>query len=339
MTEHPEPMASSPRPSARCTGAGAALVAMAPNVQRALIGLGLLSAVGELGTNDSTVVLAARGLARLGGFVLAGWVARRLLGALGALLELYAAVERPGGLVSPPAPTPAPTMPPSAPAPGSEAGLSDARTLAHAEIRLAIRQGQWSQAEALLETFTEVHAGLATDDPFVGRLRDELAAAKQAAIAGLRARLDAAREASDCDRTLEFRETLAPLLIPDDLRTLDRDLARWFMGLIQKRLRQGTLSGDVVLLTSRVAEAFATTPEGASLRAALPTLRRSVGLCARCGRPYTGIADACPSCLASSSLPAQGAPATPTPPDDHDDLDALQSSEAAPTEEMDLEPE
>ena len=67
------------------------------------------------------------------------------------------------------------------------------------------------------------------------------------------------------------------------------------MALIQKRMRQGAMTTDIALLATRVAAAFDATPEGASLRAALPTLRRSVGLCARCGQPYTGIADACPT--------------------------------------------
>jgi predicted amidophosphoribosyltransferase len=64
-----------------------------------------------------------------------------------------------------------------------------------------------------------------------------------------------------------------------------------------------------------VAVSLYQTPEGASLRASLPTLRRAAGLCARCARPYKGIADACPACLT-------GAP-TPTTDDDGEaeDLD------------------
>ena len=68
---------------------------------------------------------------------------------------------------------------------------------------------------------------------------------------------------------------------------------------------------EIAVLATRVAGAFDTTPEGASLHAALPTLRRSVGLCACCGQPYTGIADACPSCLATSSFPVYVPPAAP----------------------------
>ena len=77
---------------------------------------------------------------------------------------------------------------------------------------------------------------------------------------------------------------------------LDRDLARWFLTLIHRRLRTGKVQADVVQLAARFAETFAATVEGASVRASLPTLRRSVGLCPRCAQPYTGVADACPNC-------------------------------------------
>ncbi len=80
------------------------------------------------------------------------------------------------------------------------------------------------------------------------------------------------------------------------------------MAMIQKRLRGGAMRPDVAILAARVAESLDATPEGASLRAALPTLRRSAGLCARCGEPYTGLADACPKCLATAMLSPLGAP-------------------------------
>jgi hypothetical protein len=56
---------------------------------------------------------------------------------------------------------------------------------------------------------------------------------------------------------------------------------------------------------------FCHTVEGASLRASLPTLRRSAGLCPRCAQPYTGLANACPQCLAAPGPPPQtpGSPA------------------------------
>ena len=98
------------------------------------------------------------------------------------------------------------------------------------------------------------------------------------------------------------------------------------MALIQKRLRAGTIRIDVVELAAKVAERFDHTSEGASLRAALPTLRRSAGLCARCGKPYTGIADACPVCLTTQSFPAFAADVAPEPTED-DDLDQVFQSD------------
>jgi hypothetical protein len=57
----------------------------------------------------------------------------------------------------------------------------------------------------------------------------------------------------------------------------------------------------VVVLAAQVSEIFGATPDGASVRAALPTLRRSVGLCPRCAQPYVGSAAACPRCLSRGS--------------------------------------
>jgi hypothetical protein len=279
---------SSPGPLAAPPGAG--LAAMAPWVQAALGALGVLVALQEVVHLDPRApagpVLAA--LAQLGGFLLAGWIARRLLVALGVLLDLLAtAAERVAAV-----PLAAP------PSPVAERPAAESRTMTVAEFRVALHQGQWAEAETLLETFTERHPG----DSLAQALREELGKARGAAIAQHQARIDAAREANDPARVLEIREALAGLLEPQALGELNRTLARWFMALIQKRLRRGAISVDVAVLASRVATTFDTTPEGASLKAALPTLRRSVGLCARCGQPYTGIADACPACLAAGAL-------------------------------------
>ena len=59
------------------------------------------------------------------------------------------------------------------------------------------------------------------------------------------ARLDAAREANDLERVLELREPLRQLLEPEALATLDRTLAKWFMALIQKRMRQGAMTKEI----------------------------------------------------------------------------------------------
>jgi hypothetical protein len=249
-------------------------------------------------------------IARLCGFALFGWIAfqflhrpARSLDHLGALAEstarLAATTERLAQVLERSAVTAVPD-PAALPVPSPESPATspaESRTAALAEVRLAIKRGDWALAETLIVSFTDQYR----DDRASDQLGDELRMARQAATTTLRARLEAAREANDADRVLELREALAPLLERDELAPLERGLARWFMGLIQKRLRQGAITVDMVNFATRVAGALDTTPEGASLRAALPTLRRSVGLCARCGKPYTGLADACPACLISGS--------------------------------------
>ena len=185
-----------------------------------------------------------------------------------------------------------------------------------AEIRHAIRNGHWADAGSLVVAFGDTHP----DDPEAARLAEDLAAAKDAAGREVLARLDAAREANDPDRVIELRDELKPLIEAEALRTLDRDLAKWFLLLIHRRLRSGTVGPDVAVLAGRVAGSLDQTPEGASLRASLPTLRRAAGLCARCAQPYTGIADACPACLAG--VPAR----RPHPPRwhlEHTDTDRV----------------
>ena len=120
------------------------------------------------------------------------------------------------------------------------------------------------------------------------------------------------RQVSDPDRVLELHQTLIPLLDAETRVSLDADLSQWLLRLIHHRLRTGKIQTDLVVLAGRIADAFSHTVGGASLRASLPTLRRSAGLCSRCGQPYNGLASACPSCLAQVQPPAgpTGPPAT-----------------------------
>ena len=120
---------------------------------------------------------------------------------------------------------------------------------------------------------------------------------RELSVESLRGHLRAAREVGDPDRILEIRDELAARLPEADRADLDREVVGGLMGLIQRRLRIKPITPDLPLLAASVAERFGATAEGASLRRALPTLRRSVGLCPRCARPYRGIADACPECL------------------------------------------
>lgn len=326
MTVHPE-HAPVPHTPGRARGVASALAEIAPTVHGSMIALGLWLVVStSWGTDlraDPRPILVA--IARLGSLVLAGWVARRLLRAFAALLDLFAdqaetiarladAAERLAVAIerAPAPPGPAMHVPPAidmASTPTSApTAADDPRTSALAAIRTAIRQGQWDEAESLFMTFSDAYP----DDQAAAGLSRDLDALRRSAVAAHRDRLDAARTANDPERIFEIRESLASLLDPEPLRELDRELAGWFLRQIQKRLRNGIMTPDVVALATRVADAFDATPEGASLRAALPTLRRSVGLCARCGKPYSGIADACPACLAASSVPTSTS--LPVPP-------------------------
>jgi hypothetical protein len=185
----------------------------------------------------------------------------------------------------------------------------DQRATKLAEIRHAIRSQLWSDATDLLAEFSQAHP----DDPESARAAADLAQAREEARRDLREKLASTREANDPDRAIELRDLLKPLLPHEELRTLDRDLAKWLMSLIQRRLRTGKVGADVANLAGKVAHSLDDTAEGASLRASLPTLRRAVGLCARCAQPYTGIEDACPNCL-GGSIPS---PTIPPPTRDN----------------------
>jgi len=198
--------------------------------------------------------------------------------------------------------SPSAALPPAAAAPS----LDWLREQSLAEIRLAIRAGKWDEAAALLDAFSPADR----DDPRLSVLRQEVQSARAAARSQHLAQLDAARQVSDPDRVLELHQTLIPLLDAETRGALEADLSQWFLRLIHNRLRSGKIQTDVAVLAGRIAEAFSHTVEGASLRASLPTLRRSAGLCSRCGQPYTGLASACPACLAQAQQSAK----PPAPP-------------------------
>jgi hypothetical protein len=166
------------------------------------------------------------------------------------------------------------------------------------EIRRAIRTSQWAHAQSLLGAF----AAEFPDDSRQPALESELHQARHNARQQHSANLEAAREVNDPDRVLDCYELLVGAIDSDARAALDRDLGKWFLALIHRRLRATKIQPDVVQLAARFAQAFASTVEGASVRAALPTLRRSIGLCPRCGSPYGGVGDACPKCLDTISL-------------------------------------
>lgn len=198
---------------------------------------------------------------------------------------------------------------PSVPLPPALAATSTnwLREQSLAEIRRTIRAGKWDEAAALLDGYSPAEL----DDPRLAALRQEIQSAQAAARAEQLAQLNAARQVNDPDRVLEIHQSLLPLLDAETRVSLEADLSQWFLRLIHNRLRTSKIQTDLAVLAGRIADAFSHTVEGASLRASLPTLRRSAGLCSRCGQPYNGLANACPACLAQAQLAARP-PGPPT---------------------------
>ncbi|MBX6314161.1 MAG: hypothetical protein IRY99_14785 [Isosphaeraceae bacterium] len=319
-----------------------ALAVWAPRVQLGLGAMGvglfvahiipLVSGTAPLGWGER-VVVGLFALVDLGGFALAAWIAGRLLAVAGdgidVLIDQAKAIARAADLIEgrvvPALERVAIALEQRAAAPAPAATAIDGRASVAASVRLAIEEGRWDLAEKLIRDFARDYP----EDPMGPVLIDEVTAGRQAVIDNLQARLDAAREANDPEAALSYRDELAQHLRGEPLKAIDKKLLRWLLGLLQKRMRTGTVRPDVAHLAARVAESFGDTPEGASVRASLPTLRRSAGLCPRCAQPYTGIEDACPRCLAAragiSFVPVpdeepepptdvDAAPAPPSPP-------------------------
>lgn len=194
------------------------------------------------------------------------------------------------------------------PAVGSSSLDERFRTIA--AIESALRETRWERAEEVLDQFDEAFP----DDPEAASLRERLEQARGRSIAELRSRLEASRQVNDPETVIALHDDLTLLLRGEAKQELARDIVRWLIMLIQRRMRGGTVQADVVELATKVADRFGATTEGASVRASLPTLRRSAGLCPRCGRPYGGLDDACPRCLAGVDADAAGGAASPANP-------------------------
>ncbi len=297
----------------------AALARMAPLVRVGLFGAGLslfLDQVRPLVSDAQFTwgerrVMGIVALITLGGFGLAGWVAGRLLRALAELIEVFAdgaeAAWKAAELVElhllPALGRISASLDRDAPE-----GRDRERARLASAARRALADGQLGQAERLVEAVVRDDPGA----PEATALAGELAEARRAIVDGLRARLDAARDAGDPERVIECRDALTQHLRGDPLKDLDRRTVRWLVDLIRKRSRAGMDRVAIVSLAARVADSFGDTPEGAALLAALPGLRRDAGLCPRCARPFAGAADACPRCLANGARtapdPSRGAP-------------------------------
>ena len=284
---------------------GVVLSRMAPLVRLGLFGVGVslfLDQVRSLVSDAQFTwgerrVMGVVALITLGGFGLASWVAGRLMKASSELIDLFIdgadAAWRAADLIElqlvPTLGRIASALERSAPA------ARDDRARALEALRKAITGGRWGQAEQVVASF-------AHDDPDTAKAaREELAEARRSVVEDLRAQLDQARDGNDPDGVILARDALTEHLRGEALHDLDRQVVRWLINLIQKRVRAGTVDPDVALLAARVADSFGDTAEGASLRAALPNLRRSAGLCPQCARPFKSKGDACPQCLANGA--------------------------------------
>ncbi len=228
-------------------------------------------------------------------FATFGLAAAAVVRALGVWAESRTFDAQPRSLGSwasaPPPPSPSPSP--------AEAVAEPEAPVQLAEIRRLIRDHEWDGATDAVRAFRDQHPV----DPRGVEASEELERTMQAALGRLEGQLQAAREVNDPDQVLEIHGRMSPLLKEESRRHLDVDLSHWFLAIVHRRLRSGRIQADVVELADRIAENFGHTTDGASLRASLPTLRRSAGLCPRCAKPYTGVARACPECLKSAPAP------------------------------------
>jgi hypothetical protein len=185
----------------------------------------------------------------------------------------------------------------------------EADLAAFAALDQLLDENQWEKADALLQSLRGK-----TSNQDLTAMQERLRIREGERIEDLVARLEAARLANDADGVLEFYGRLTPIMPLDQLAEQQARVLPWLMALLMRRMRGGTVRADVAMLATKISDRFGTTVEGASLRASLPVLRRSAGLCPRCALPYKGIEDACPACLnGSASLSEADKPESGTP--------------------------
>lgn len=182
----------------------------------------------------------------------------------------------------------------SATKPQSEivAKVVEARQQAIDAVREAVRREWWDQARRLAASFAEQFPAA----PEAKDLAAQVEAAFTRKVQSLREQLDTAERASDSEVMLNTRDRLSGYLNGTELYQVDRRVAHWMAAHLREALAEGR-AREVIHLAERVVDAFGdTTNEGAQVRAALPTLRRSAGLCPDCGQPYDVSLVRCPAC-------------------------------------------
>ena len=184
------------------------------------------------------------------------------------------------------------------------AKVGEARLQAIDAVREAIRREWWDQARRLAASFAEQFPAA----PEAKDLAAQVEAAFTRRVQSLREQLDTAERAADGETMLNTRDRLSGYLNGTELYQVDRRVAHWMATHLREALAGGR-AREVIHLAERVVDAFGdTTNEGAQVRTALPTLRRSAGLCPDCGQPYDVSLVRCPACEAKRA-PKKLAPA------------------------------
>lgn len=290
---------------------------MAPLVRLGLWGMGVSVFLDQVGPMLSDAqftwgerrIMGLVALLTIGGFGLGGWVAGRLMKASAELIDLLIdgadSAWRTADLIEL---RMIPTLGRIANAleKSEQAGPGSASEPRLTAIRRAIADCHWEDAERLIESLANDKSQVASEASALG---DELCRARDRKIETHRQEIEAGRAANDPDRVIDARDALTLHLRGERLVELDRQLVRWLVTLLQGWVRSGSRSRDAAMLASRVAETFGDTAEGATLRAALPNLRRKAGLCPRCARPFQGNADLCPRCVVQGPTNAPLSPA------------------------------
>ena len=273
-------MTISPR-YASVRGGGRALANLAPVVQFGVASLGLAyfleQAQGLLSDAQFTWgerrVLGMIALSTIVGFGVGGWVLGRLMKVVAELLDVLAD--------------------------GAEASW---RTVDLMEMHVVPALGRIAARLESSETAVASSPGAAVMKP---------AGPSTSKIDALTDELEAAREAGDVAAALGFRDALTEHIRGEALHALDQDLALWVARRVERRARDKTADWEVAGWVARALDSLGDMPETASLRAALPVIRRRAGLCTVCGQAVAGGAAVCGRCREDQPSP-RTSPADPS---------------------------
>jgi hypothetical protein len=185
------------------------------------------------------------------------------------------------------------------------AAPNEARSRAIESVREAMKQERWEHAKRLARAAAEQFP----DSIDATELTAQVETTFTRRVQSLREMLQQAEQAGDCDSLLNLRDRLSAYLDGTELYQVDRRVAHRISQILREALAAGRAK-EVVQLAERLVDAVGdSTQEGAQVRASLPTLRRSAGLCPECGQPSDPSRARCPACEAkrTSQRPTQTA--------------------------------